>query len=133
MSVGGHVARCGRCATEAGALRRLHAALQATPRPADPDWSGFWPGIVRGIEDARFAPRRVPHRSGWLRPRWAYGGALAAALLVSLTFWQLMPERLAPEAPVIVRSADTGYPGAQVMVYSTPEQDLTVVWVLGAD
>lgn len=132
-SVAGHVARCARCATEVGELRRLHAVLRATPRPSDPDWAGFWPGVVRGIEDARRAPRPAPRRERWLRPRWAYGGALAAALLASLTFWQLMPERLTPEAPVIVRSAATGYPGARVMVYSTPEQDLTVVWVLGAD
>jgi hypothetical protein len=66
-------------------------------------------------------------------PRWAYGGALAAALLVSLTVWQLMPTALAPDMPVIVRSADSGDPHATVMVYSTPERDLTVVWVLGLD
>jgi anti-sigma factor RsiW len=127
-----HVARCSRCSREADSLRRLSAALRATPGPSDPDWTGFWPAIVRGVEDARRtpAPRR---RSAWLAPRWAYGGALAAALLVSLTVWQLMPERLAPDAPVIVRSANTDYPGAQVMVYSTPDRDLTVVWVFGAE
>jgi anti-sigma factor RsiW len=127
-----HVARCARCAREVEGLRRLKAALRATPAPADPDWAGFWPGIVRRIDQARHAPAR-PQRHAWLTPRLAYGGAVAAVLLITLTVWQLVPGRPAPESPVIVRSADTGYPGGHVMVYSTPDQDLTVVWVFGTD
>ena len=99
---------------------------------AEPDWTGFWPGIVRGIQDAR-EPRREPPRASWLRPRWAYGGALAAALLVTLTMWQLVPTKSVPESPVIVRSANSDDPRATVMVYSTPERDLTVVWVVGLE
>jgi hypothetical protein len=37
------------------------------------------------------------------------------------------------EPPLIVRSADSDYPDATVMVYSTPDQDLTVVWVFGVE
>jgi hypothetical protein len=107
--------------------------LRAIPAPRDPDWTGFWPGVVRRIDDAG-RPAEAPRRRVWrIAPRWAYGGALAAALLLSLTVWQMMPGPLAPETPVIVRSADTGYPGGRVMVYSTPDQDLTVVWVFGAE
>ena len=129
-----HLGVCHRCAAEAESLRRLRTALAAVPKPADPDWTGFgfWPGVVRGIQDAR-VPRREPRRAAWLRPRWAYGGALAAALLVSVGVWQMMPLDVQPEMPVIVRSADTGAPDATVMVYSTPERDLTVVWVFGLD
>lgn len=134
-AVGRHVSRCGACSAETDGLRRLHAALGAVATPADPDWSGFWPGVVRRIEDARDArPRAAVRRRSWLQPRWAYGGALAAALVVSLTVWQLLPEHLAPEtSEMIVRSAQTDYPGGHVMVYSTPEKDLTVVWVFGGD
>ncbi len=126
------MARCARCAREADSLRRLSDVLRAAPAPADPDWVGFWPGIVRGIDAARHAPP-VRQRRSWLTTRWAYGGALAAALLVSLTVWQLRPGPLTPDTPVIVRSANTEYPGAHVMVYSSPDRDLTVVWVFGAD
>ncbi len=129
-----HLAACHRCTTEAESLRRLKAALAAVPKPADPGWAGFWPGVVRDIQDAR-APRPEPRRTPWLR--WSYGGALggalAAALLVSMGVWQMIPSPVQPEAPVIVRSADTSAPDATVMVYSTPERDLTVVWVLGLD
>jgi anti-sigma factor RsiW len=127
-----HVSRCSGCRQEAAELERLSALLRSTPPPSDPDWTGFWPGVVRRLEAARDTP--VPHaRRAWPRPRWAYGGVLAAALLVTLTLWHLAPGPLAPEPPVIVRSADTGYPDGHVMVYSTPERDLTVVWVFGAD
>jgi len=133
-----HVAKCARCSTEVDGLRRLQARLRAIAGPAEPDWAGFWPGIVRGIEDARRerrtaaipAPRRA-RWADWPRLRWAYGGALAAALLVSIGLWQFVPGPSAPDASVIVRSADTGQPGGSVMVYSTPEKDLTVIWVFG--
>ena len=110
----------------------MKVLLAGMATPADPDWTGFWPGVVRGIQDAR-APRREPRRLGWRAPRWAYGGALAATLLVSMAVWQLMPSSVAPEFPVIVRSADTDDPNATVMVYSTPDRDLTVVWVMGLE
>lgn len=131
-STAAHVDRCGRCTGEAASLKRLKSLLSAVPKAEEPDWTGFWPGVVRGIQDAR-EPRRERRRAAWLRPRWAYGGALAAALLVSLSMWQLVPMKPAPESPVIVRSADTGDPQATVMVYSTPERDLTVVWVFGLE
>jgi anti-sigma factor RsiW len=128
-----HLSGCHHCSAEADVFRRLKLTLATAPKPADPDWVGFWPGVVRGIQDAR-VPRAEPRRwAAWLRPRWAYGSALAAALLVSVGVWQLIPSRMQPETPVIVRSADTGAPDATVMVYSTPERDLTVVWVFGLD
>ena len=37
------------------------------------------------------------------------------------------------EAPVVVSSANSDYPGASLMVYHTPERDMTVVWVFGVD
>ena len=131
-STAAHLDTCARCNAEADAFERLHTALQAMRRPADPDWVGFWPGVVRGIEDSR--PRAgAPRRSIQPRLRWAVGSALAAALLVSLTIWQVAPwQSLSePGTPTIVRSADTEAPNGNVMVYSTPERDLTVVWVLG--
>lgn len=130
-----HLTTCGRCRHEADSLRHLQAALRRTLRaPAAPDWTGFWPGIVRGIEERR--RDRVPAgaRARILaRPRLAFGGALAAAVVVSLTLWQLLSPPVAPGATATVRSADTEHPGATVMVYTSAEQDLAVVWVFGLD
>jgi hypothetical protein len=117
------------CQREVGELRRLHTLLTSTIGVREPDWAGFWPGVVRGIQDRRTAaPVRAASRR-W-RPQWALGGALAAALLVSLGVWQFGP---ATEPGVLVSSASTGDPRATVMVYGPPERDVAVVWVLGLE
>jgi len=122
-----HLQGCGRCQREAEGLRRLRTLLRRTVAvPADPDWRGFWEGVVRGVQDER-TPARAPARWRW-NPRLALGGAVAVVVL-SITLWQTLGTG-APEAPVIVSSARTEYPGG-TMVYSTPDRDLTVVWVFG--
>ena len=133
-----HVAACEGCAREAAELRRLRGLLRSTLTPAQPDWTGFWQGVVRGIEDQR-AARPVPARPRWWQqpwrtPRWAVGSALAAALLVTLGVWQWTPTSpTSTQAGVMVTSARTEDPRGTVMVYSTPEQDVAVVWVFGLD
>lgn len=129
-SAAAHLATCLVCQREAEGLRRLRTLLHDTVAPADPDWTGFWPGVVRGVEAAKAAPA-VSRRAAW-RPQWALGGALAAALLVSIGLWQFGTGE-APKDGVIVRSASTGDPRATVMVYGPPERDVAVVWVLGLD
>lgn len=132
-----HLAGCTTCRGEADGLRRTRALLQRSLSPAvaasGPDWTGFWPGIVRGIEDARRAAPAAAARRVWLRPRWALGGALVAALLVTVTVWQTTQTPPAFDAPVIVRAANTEHPQGSVMVYHTPDQGMTVVWVFGLD
>ena len=132
-----HIATCEGCRREAEALRRLRGLLRRNLTPAQPDWTGFWQGIVRGIEDQRVA-RPAPAPSTWWqqawRPRWALGSALAAALLVTLGVWQWTPTSpTSAQAGVMVTSARTDDPRGTVMVYSTPEQDVAVVWVFGLD
>lgn len=130
-----HVSHCVRCREEMDALRRLRPLFEgALPTPPPPDWTGFWAGVVRGIEADRH-PSPAP-RPAWLRwvaqPRVVWGGALAVALLTTLTVWQVFYSPPAPEAAVIVRSARTDLPGG-VMVYASAEQDLTVVWVFDSE
>ena len=48
-STAAHVAACPRCQTEADSLRRLRGLLQRNFAVGEPDWTGFWPGVVRGI------------------------------------------------------------------------------------
>jgi anti-sigma factor RsiW len=140
-----HLAGCARCRDEADQLRKLHAALRRTVpvAPAVPDWTGFWAGIVRGIEDSRHAAPEPAWR-GWLRSAWprsevwrlqrlAFGGAIAAALVVSLTLWQTLQAPPTPSGAVVVSSARSDAPGASVMVYAPAEKDLAVVWVFDSD
>ena len=127
-----HVATCGACQREVGELRRIHTLLRRTATPGEPDWTGFWPGVVRGIEDRR-GVRPASSTSRWWRPQLAIG-TLAAMLLITLGLWQLGPLGPGPgslEAGVLVSSASTGDPGATVMVYGPPERDVAIVWVLG--
>jgi hypothetical protein len=116
-------------------LRRLKGLMRRTLAPPEPDWTGFWQGVVRGIEAGREA-RPVPAARRWWQPawgpRWALGGALAAALLTTIGVWQWMPSPHL-DAGVLVTSATTDDPRGTVMVYSTPEQDVAVVWVFGLD
>jgi hypothetical protein len=103
--------------------------------PAEPDWTGFWQGVVRGIEDRREV-RPVPERRRWWqsdwRPRWALGGAMAA-MVMAVGVWMFAPGPRPSEAGVVVTSASTEAPGGTVLVYSTKEQDVAVVWVFGLD
>jgi predicted anti-sigma-YlaC factor YlaD len=163
-SVGRHLAECASCRREAEGVRRMKALLQRAlgPEtvPAPPDWTGFWPCILRGIEARRHLPATKPH-AGRRRARWALGGALAVALVVGTTLWQWpgqwegqrqtaappilekpvlvsttavehpVPIGTAVEDPVLISSADTEHPDGSVMIYHTPERDMSVVWVFG--
>jgi anti-sigma factor RsiW len=134
-STAAHLASCGSCHREAEELRRLHGLLQRTLATAEPDWTGFWQGVVRGIEDHREARPEPVRRSWWQtawRPRWALGGALVA-LVMAVGVWQWAPGPRPSEAGVLVTSASTEDPRGTVMVYSTKEQDVAVVWVFGLD
>jgi anti-sigma factor RsiW len=130
-STASHLTGCAGCQAEVDSLRRLRSLLQRTLVTAEPDWTGFWPGIVRGVQDRRTAPAPAARRAVAWRPRWALGTALAATLLISLGVWQLTPETRPTPAGVAINSATTGDPGATVVAYATPEQDIAVVWVLG--
>lgn len=97
-----------------------------TPVGPEPDWTGFWPGIVRGVQDAT-TRKRVGVRRQWNR-RWALRGAAAAAMAVLslvVVYESRIPSGL--DEPVVVTAANTQYPGG-TMVYHTPEK-MAVVWV----
>jgi len=134
-----HVAGCGRCQGEVETLRRFGSAVRESLAVSAPgDWTGFWPGVVRGIERERQAaatPARQPWqgRRALAHPRVAFGGALAAAVVAFITLWQVLTPTSAPAEPMTVHAANSEHPGATVMVYSPPERDLAVVWVFDSD
>ena len=130
-----HLTGCPSCQGEIGQLRRVKALVAAAAAAIpEPDWTGFFPGIVRGIEDERqgVAPAPIrPVRRFW--PQWAMGGAALASLALVFVLWQGGRLSDGAEAAVLVNGANTEDPAATVMVYSSPEKDLAVVWLFDSD
>jgi anti-sigma factor RsiW len=130
-----HLTGCARCQQELRELRRMKVLVAEAVAVPDPDWTGFWPGVVRGIQDSReWAPVVVPTgaaRRMW--PQWAVGSAAVAGLALALVLWQGGRGPVPAEASVVVNSAETENPGGTVMVYSSPERDIAVVWVFDTD
>jgi anti-sigma factor RsiW len=129
-----HLAACAACQGEVGQLRRMKALVAEASAVPEPDWTGFWPGIVRGIEDERHRAVATPARRAWrLWPQWAMGGAAVAAVALALVFWQGARGPVPAEAGVLVNAADTDNPAATVMVYTPPDRQMAVVWVFDSD
>jgi predicted anti-sigma-YlaC factor YlaD len=129
-----HLAGCATCQGEVGQLRRVKALVAEAAAIPEPDWTGFFPGIVRGIQDKRTGavpPRAARARRLW--PQWAMGGAALATVALTFVLWQGGRVPVSAEAGVLVNAADTEHPGATVMVYTAPEKDLAVVWVFDSD
>ena len=132
-----HLDDCTTCRREADELRRLRALMRRAGGAAGPvDWTGFWPGVVRRIQDGPVA-RPVEVHWRWpravSRPRLAFGGAVAALVLASLTLWQSLYTPAVLEDGVQVSVARTEMPDATVMVYTPSERDIAVVWLFDRD
>jgi anti-sigma factor RsiW len=142
-SVKTHLTRCQGCLRRVERLARLETLVRsAVPEPAELGWEGFWEGIQARI--LREAPR--PMRDPWWIPLWkpfwghprlAMGGVMVTMLAAVLLLWPL-PGRegqgpVAWAEPVVVQDVGTSDPGQPVMVYSTPDQALTVIWLFTSD
>ena len=58
---------------------------------------------------------------------------MAALLLFGLFLWR-SDDRVEPQIPdIVVRAIEMPNPNASVMVFSTPEHEMTVIWVFGLD
>jgi hypothetical protein len=99
---------------------------------ADPEWAGFWPAVR--VRIASEAPR--PVRESWWLPYWkpvwghprvALGSLMVSSLALGLMLWPGAPGTLA--APVTVQEVSSADPDRSVMVYSSPDDDVTVIWV----
>jgi hypothetical protein len=110
------------------------------PEPADPDWSSFWHEVHARILSDR--PRRFREpwwlplwKPIWAHPRFAIGGVLAAAITLSLSLWPGSDGGLpaAWAGPVQVQDVETPDPDRSVMVYSSADHGLTVIWVFAPD
>ncbi|MGH7375744.1 MAG: hypothetical protein ACREJY_16130 [Candidatus Rokuibacteriota bacterium] len=130
-----HVSGCARCRSEVERLGRLRLLVRcAHAEPADPDWSGFWPSVRTRI--ARETPQ--PVRESWWLPFWkpvwghprvALGSVAVSTLAAALVLWPSPQAIKAVAAPVQVQDVSTADPDRSVMVYSSPDDDVTVIWV----
>jgi hypothetical protein len=140
-------------------LGRLRAALidEALDLP-EARWDAFWPEVRARLAAASPVPAPAWRRR-WAdvgaRPRLVLAPALAAAALAVLAV--LAPWQRAPQAPssaggpgggvgvqtagldpaaldeVVFQSIETADPETPVMVYASPDSDVTVLWVFGLE
>jgi hypothetical protein len=66
----------------------------------------------------------------WGHPRVALGSLMVSTLVVALVLWPSAQMTLA--APVIVQDVSSADPDRSVMVYSSPDDDVTVIWVFNS-
>jgi anti-sigma factor RsiW len=136
--VAAHLGRCARCRREADEFRRLQILVRSWPDGVPPEWAGFWPAVRARIITEASDPIR---RSWWLplwKPVWGHprltaGGLVTAGILLSAGFW-LGGEApwQAWAAPVLVQDVATSDPGGSVMVYSSQDDGVTVIWVFSS-
>lgn len=153
--VASHVGRCEACGRELTALGRLRKALTPTAVDApEAVWAAFWPQVRARIATAAPAPEPTWRRVwGALRsrPRLALAPALAAGALAVVAVvapWQRAPQPPAPPPAtgsgvatgqpaaldqVVIQSIETADPDVPVMIYSSPDSDVTVLWVFGLE
>ena len=135
-----HALRCAGCGNEVARLRRLHSLIQsARVEVADPDWSGFWPAVrvriagetPRPVRDAWWLPYWKPV---WGHPRVALSGLVVSGLAALLMFWPSTPGPVSRvmAAQVQVQDVSTTNPDQSVMVFSNPDDDVTVIWVFNS-
>ena len=150
-----HVRGCARCDGELSVLRRFKAALALDAAdPPEAVWTAFWPQVRDRIAAPAPLPESTWHRvreSVRRRPTLGLAPALAAGALAVLAMvapWQRAPQHQPSptqvagglESPgtqqaaldqVVIQSIETEDPDLPVMVYASPESDVTVLWVFG--
>lgn len=153
--VGAHLRGCEPCSRELQGLARLRTVLALdAATPSEAVWTAFWPQVR-----ARIAAPAPVTESVWgqvwgavrVRPRLGLPPALAAAALAVLAVvapWQRAPQLTPSPASVagglepagiqpagldqvVIQSIETEDPDTPVMVYASPESDVTVLWVFG--
>ena len=149
-----HIQRCEPCGRELAALDRLRSSLALdVADPSEAVWVAFWPQVRARIATPAPAPEPVWRRAWGVvrtRPRLGLAPALAAGTLAVLAVvapWQREPQTppsgsvaggpdtaaIQPAGldQVVIQSIETEDPDVPVMVYASPESDVTVLWVFG--
>ncbi len=139
-----HLGSCQSCSAELDRLRRLRDQLHRSMAVSlsGQDAGRFWEHVERKIREAK-APRwwtldRV-RELFWFYPKlkWASVAALGTTVLLFTADLVLRPA-IPPPTPLgptdtrprtVVESVEGG-PNSSVMLFSTPDQKLKIIWVL---
>jgi anti-sigma factor RsiW len=132
-----HLEGCPGCRKASEEWLRLRVLVrQAASVSSEPDWSGFWPPVrarivseePRPVRESWWVPLWMPV---WGHPRLAFGAALLAVLVAAFSFWPVDDAAFASQVNVQDVSADD--PDRSVMVYSSRDHGVTVIWVFGSN
>jgi len=131
-----HLSSCSACQAASEKWTHLRSLVrQAASGPSEPDWSGFWTPIRARIASEEPRPLReswwIPFwKPVWGHPRLAFGAALLGVLVVAFSFWPADDAAFASQVNVQDVSADD--PSRSVMVYTSRDPGVTVIWVFGS-
>jgi anti-sigma factor RsiW len=142
-AVEAHLGGCLDCRGRVENQTQLKSLVRsAIVDPSEPDWEVFWPQIEARLSRERPRPMKDPWwaplwKPFWGHPRLALGGAMAATLALAFSLWPGSevqgPGTAWAADPVVVQDVGTPDPERTVMVYSTPDQVLTVIWLIPLD
>lgn len=139
-----HVGSCQRCSAELERLRALrgHLHRSLTVSLPDEDALRFWDNVERKILEAK-VPRwwtldRV-RELFWSYPKLGWASAVVLGTMILLfTADLLLRPSIPPQAPLgpssarphaVVESVEGG-PNSSVVLFSSPDQQLKIIWVL---
>lgn len=139
-----HLTSCRRCSDELGRLRaiRHHVRQSLVVSLPGPDARRFWDEVERKIEGAKPRPwwglDRV-RELFWFYPKltWASAAVLGTTVLLFTADLLLRPS-FPPPTPLVPTDAQPktvvesveGGPNSSVVLFSTPDQQLKIIWVL---
>ena len=139
-----HLGDCQRCTAELRRLLALRDHIRGSLAVSLPggDAARFWGNVERKIHNAKAPPWWGVDRLRelfWFHPklRWASAAVLGTTVLLFTADLVLRPSipppmSLAPaDAPprTVVESVEGG-PNSSVVLFSTPDQQLNIIWVL---
>ena len=139
-----HLSSCQSCLAELNQLLALRGHLHQRLTASLPleDARRFWQNVERKIQEAEVHPWWNPRRFKelfWFYPKlkWASAAVLGTTVLLFTADLVLRPAippptPLGPTEPgpkTVVESVEGG-PNSSVVLFSTPDQQLKIIWVL---
>jgi anti-sigma factor RsiW len=144
QSLEAHIGSCQSCSAELDQLRTLrdHLRQSLTVSLAGQDVQRFWDNVERKIQEAkarRWLSLDRVRELFWFYPKlkWASAAVLGTTVLLFTADLLLRPA-IPPPTPLgptdarpktVVESVEGG-PNSSVVLFSTPDQQLKIIWVL---
>lgn len=139
-----HLTSCQRCSSELARLQAVRRGIRRSLVVSLPgeDARQFWDGVERKIEAATPRPWWTldrMHEMFWFYPglKWASAAVLGTTVLLFAADMLRRPSFPPPTplvqtemTPTTVVESVEGGPNSSVVLFSTPDQQLKIIWVL---